>query len=245
MQKQKKNIIGIYKITNLITGKVYIGQSIDVEKRKKTYEKLRCIKQPKIFNSIQKYGWENHSHEILEVCCVETLNSREFYWKNYYVNLQGWDKVLFCDLSDTNCNGPRSEEIKQKLREKMKGRVVPREVVERQKKTKLLAGYKHPKLKCEHCKQEISIVGFTRYHSDNCSQNPKNSGIKRKGVREGIKGFSNKKVEQWSKDGELIKVWDSQWEARESLGLKGDGIGACCREEQKSAGGFIWKYKEI
>ena len=44
--------IGIYKITSL-TGKVYIGQSTNLEKRKDDYVKLRCNKQPKLYNSLK------------------------------------------------------------------------------------------------------------------------------------------------------------------------------------------------
>ena len=59
--------IGIYKITSP-SNKVYIGQSTNLEKRKDDYIKLRCDKQPKLFNSLQKYDWEQHIFEIIEEC---------------------------------------------------------------------------------------------------------------------------------------------------------------------------------
>lgn len=53
----------IYKITNP-TGKVYIGQSSNVQTRIKWYK--RCAPdQPAIYNSIKKYGYENHQFKIL------------------------------------------------------------------------------------------------------------------------------------------------------------------------------------
>ena len=75
---------GIYKITNP-RGKVYIGQSINVERRFQEYKKLRCREQLLIFESLAKYGWLNHKFEILEEC--ENLNEREQYWiKEYDTN---------------------------------------------------------------------------------------------------------------------------------------------------------------
>ena len=38
----------------------------------------------KLFNSILKYGIENHNIEIIEECDVEQLNCRERYWQEFY-----------------------------------------------------------------------------------------------------------------------------------------------------------------
>jgi hypothetical protein len=48
-------MIGIYKITSP-SKKVYIGQSVNIEKRKYFYEIGNCKKQIKLYNSIKKYG---------------------------------------------------------------------------------------------------------------------------------------------------------------------------------------------
>jgi group I intron endonuclease len=73
-------MIGIYKIANP-KGKIYIGKSINLEKRKKDYSRFSQTKgQPLIHNSIIKYGWENHQFEIIEECTLEQLNEREIYW---------------------------------------------------------------------------------------------------------------------------------------------------------------------
>jgi group I intron endonuclease len=53
------DMVGIYKITNP-KGKVYIGQSTNIEERMKHYINKNGKRQPKIFYSIKKYGWENH-----------------------------------------------------------------------------------------------------------------------------------------------------------------------------------------
>jgi len=78
---------GIYKITSP-TGKIYIGQSIDIEKRFKYYKKLYCKQQTKLYFSLKKYGCENHIFEIIEECKECNLLERETYWKKYYKVLE-------------------------------------------------------------------------------------------------------------------------------------------------------------
>lgn len=84
-------MIGIYKITSP-SKKIYIGQSTNIEKRFYTYKLLHCKKQPFLFNSLKKYGAENHIFEVIEFCEVEKLNERERYWQDFY-------NVLECGLN--------------------------------------------------------------------------------------------------------------------------------------------------
>jgi group I intron endonuclease len=102
--------VGIYKITSP-SGKIYIGQSTDLEKRENDYKILKCEKQPKLYNSLKKYGWENHTFEIIEKCRLDQLNKREIYWGLHYDVLE--EKGLNLRLG--NANGLCSEETKQKI----------------------------------------------------------------------------------------------------------------------------------
>lgn len=76
-------IKSIYKITNLINNKVYIGQSIHPERRWK--EHIWGISNHKsyIHSAIKKYGVENFLFEIIE-SDIENYNEREIYWINFY-----------------------------------------------------------------------------------------------------------------------------------------------------------------
>jgi group I intron endonuclease len=76
-------MVGVYKITNP-SGKIYIGQSVDIDNRFNAYKKLRCKGQIKLYNSLVKYGWDNHITEIIEECDESKLLERETYWKLYY-----------------------------------------------------------------------------------------------------------------------------------------------------------------
>ena len=69
--------IGIYKIENLLNGKIYIGQSMHIEMR--WSEHCRASNQNKslISKAISEYGKENFSFQILEECLPEKLTELE------------------------------------------------------------------------------------------------------------------------------------------------------------------------
>ena len=82
-------VIGIYKITSP-SKKIYIGQSIEIYKRWEKYKRWpESIKsQIKLYNSLKKYGWEQHVFEIIEECIESLLLERETHWKNFYKVLE-------------------------------------------------------------------------------------------------------------------------------------------------------------
>ena len=55
----------------------------------------------------------------------------------------------------------------------------------------------------------------------------------------------SKPVMQYTKDGQFIAEYPSQMEAFRQTGVKRSNIGQCCtgKEQHKSAGGFMWKFK--
>lgn len=82
-------MIGIYKITNLINNKVYIGQSQHIEIRWKAHRSRPFQKNAQQYNSplyqaIRKYGLKNFSFEVVEECQIDQLNQKEQYWIKYY-----------------------------------------------------------------------------------------------------------------------------------------------------------------
>jgi len=117
-------IIGIYIIISP-SNKIYIGQSIDINRRKTYYCGLQCKRQPKIYNSLSKYGFENHKFNIIEECNEDQLNEREIYWKQHYINILGWKNMLFCKTHDEG-GGCLSNEIKYKISQSNKGKLRPK-----------------------------------------------------------------------------------------------------------------------
>lgn len=80
-------MIGIYKITNTINNKVYIGQSVDITARW-TRHKNDCKKEKfshyPLYRSFNKYGIDNFTFEVIEECSKDCLDEREKYWIGYY-----------------------------------------------------------------------------------------------------------------------------------------------------------------
>lgn len=89
-------ICGIYKITNKVNNKCYIGQSKDIIKRWKTEYKWHKLNNH-LQSAFNKYGLENFDFEIIEECEPSLLNEREKFWINVYNSFDrnfGYNKTL-------------------------------------------------------------------------------------------------------------------------------------------------------
>lgn len=112
-------MIGIYKITSP-SEKIYIGQSIDIERRFKHYKRMACKQQVKIYNSMLKYGVDAHIFEILELCDTEELNNRERYYQELYDSVNNGLNLFY--VKSEHFNGAHSEESKKKISDSKKGK---------------------------------------------------------------------------------------------------------------------------
>lgn len=83
----------IYKITNLINNKIYIGQVYNksIESRFNRHcDGAAANSKSYLGRAIHKYGKENFKYELLEECfSVKELNEREKYWIAYYNSTNG------------------------------------------------------------------------------------------------------------------------------------------------------------
>ena len=64
----------------------------------------------------------------------------------------------------------------------------------------------------------------------------------KKGKTQGKEHHRSKKVAQYDKEGNLIRIYDAAREAWRKTGINSGHISECCRGGRKSAGGYIWKY---
>jgi group I intron endonuclease len=114
----------IYKITSP-SGKVYIGKTANITRRKKQYEKNETQQQPIINNSITKYGWENHLFEIIGVYDVSILSEMEIFHikenKSFFHDYPERGMNLTLGGDGGHAGGKLSEETKNKMREKREG----------------------------------------------------------------------------------------------------------------------------
>lgn len=102
-------MIGIYKITNNINGKIYIGQSNNIQRRFSEHQNRGAASRIPVDVAIQKYGKENFSFEIIEECAIEQLNQRETYWINHFNSIEnGYNCSVGGDQQSIGSNNGRA-----------------------------------------------------------------------------------------------------------------------------------------
>lgn len=112
----------VYKITNLITGKLYIGQTVQtLEQRWKQHLVfVNRNKNTKLSNAIRKYGPQSFLIESIEEAPdQQTLNEREQYWIKHYSTLNstvGYNMTAGGTGGDTFTNNPNKEQIQAKMK---------------------------------------------------------------------------------------------------------------------------------
>ena len=129
---------GIYKIENLINHKVYIGQSKDIYRRYHSHHKFDCYNDEKssynfqIYQAIRKYGEENFTIDVVELCDENLLDERECYWIKYYNSYH---------------NGYNATEGGQYWSENIHSEETERKRAETRAKNHTFQGEKHPRAK--------------------------------------------------------------------------------------------------
>ncbi|HBF43988.1 MAG TPA: hypothetical protein DDW42_10265 [Desulfobacteraceae bacterium] len=106
--------IGIYKIT-APSGKIYIGQSWNVHKRKLYYKAVKCAKQAHLFHSFQKYGFEKHIFEIIHCFDKHVTQEMMDFAEQYYMDHYRALGHALINIREGGSRGKHSEKTKKKL----------------------------------------------------------------------------------------------------------------------------------
>ena len=243
-------MIGIYKIVSP-SRKVYIGQSTNIERRKRSYEKYTCENQTKLHRSLLKYGFSEHIFEVIEECKVEELNVRERHWQDFYDVLK---KGLNLRLTGTeDKSGYSSEESKKSISRSHKLLNSTVEGKDARKKavasTDQKARVKNTDYKIRTANMDYSLFQERKVsNTDYAAFQEKriaNTDFKVRSANTDYGAIAEKlhiPVTQRSKDGTYIKEWNSATQASTTIKVSRGDISNCCRGRQKTAGGFIWKY---
>lgn len=189
------DIYSIYKVTNNVNDKVYIGFTNNLKRRIKRHKICSKTSDSKFYRSIRKYGWEMFSWEIIyqSLDLDHTKNVMERYFiehfdsfTNGYNSTHGGDgvsgvsriqpqteKQLRSDRMKGNTLGknlkgiPLSESHKQSLR---KPKTVKQIKTDAHKKNIGLAnaGKKREIVTCPHCGKTGGKPAMFRFHFSNC-----------------------------------------------------------------------------
>jgi group I intron endonuclease len=240
---------GIYKITNKINGKFYIGLSNNIKRRFKFHRTPASRNSnPKypLYAAILKYGLKNFDFSILEIVDdISLLNKREIFWI---------EKEKPAYNAKAGGNAPRgykhSKEACFKISIGLKGKYIGEK--------SSFWGRKHT----EETKHKQSEARKGIYIGENHpSYKRKPSDEERRKISEGLKGIKKteehkknaleskiisqgKPINQYNKKGELIKKWRSIGEAVRELNLHKTSLINVCKKKKgfKTCGGFRWEY---
>ena len=173
-------IQGIYKIVNKINNKIYIGQSIDIDKRFYIHRQnsINNINHP-LYNSIKCYGIDNFEFIIIEeIEDVNILDIREQYYIDHY---KSYDRNFGYNLSPTAGGSNRgfklseesirkrtesrkgykhSEETKLKMSNSSKGKIKTKEHI-----NNIIIANKG-RICSKETRKKISLSGKSRKHSE-------------------------------------------------------------------------------
>lgn len=107
-------MIGIYKITNTINGKCYIGKSLNIEHRLREH-KRNSHSNEHLQNAMKKYGIDNFTFEVLEECTKEEYDERERYWISYYKSRNKEYGYNIMPGGESNPGWNHTKETRQKM----------------------------------------------------------------------------------------------------------------------------------
>ena len=229
----------VYVHINKINGKMYVGQTC--MKPTKRWNGGRGYKtQIHFYNAIQKYGWDNFDHEII----ASNLTKKE---------ANKFEILLIDKLDTTNINKGynltkggegfygfhHSEETKKKISKSTSGKNHHLYGKHRSEEIRYILSEAHK----GHFLSEETKVKISEAHKGKHMPKEVRQKISESVTR--VKQNKAKKVSQYDKEGNLIKVWDNIKQVQEELQVTYSAINACCRGKHKTSCGFVWKYTEV
>lgn len=229
----------IYKITNTVNGKIYIGK--DEASKPDYFGSGKLIKR-----AIAKYGIDKFKKEILDFSeDSSSLSCKEKYWIRFYNSTDrtiGYNITPGGDGGDTLSNNPNKGVIIKKIKNTLKGRIFTKE-----HKVKLKAN--HHRMGVERFKDpEAWLHNLRKAHAKRKGKKLEEIVGKDRAVE--IKSNlrekralqkTEMKVGKYTKDNVLLATYQSQQQASKVESIKQSDISNCINGRQKTVRGFIWK----
>ena len=231
---KKKNVdrlVGIYKITCLVNGRIYIGATTDSYKR---FEKHKWMLQHNqhsnsdLQNAWNKYGEENFAFNWVTECSKEERFSVETAILKEY----GWpDRTKIFNFESGGIKNKHiSNETKQKISVFNKGKHLSDEHKTKLRLAKLGKKGHSPT-------QEQKIAASTRMKNKKPNTNSL-MALQKSNLNH------QTAILQFDLSGRLIKEWEGINLAARATNSQSSLIHKCCNGIRSKHNGFIWKYKK-
>lgn len=242
-----KKTYTIYEHTNKLNGKKYIGQTSEEDINKRWKNGKGYISSPYFYNAIQKYGWDSFDHKIIKrgMSVDEANKMEEELIKKYKTT----DPNFGYNIESGGRNAPMSEETKMKISKSKIGHIVTEETRRKISENHAdMSGKNNPRY-------GVTVSEETRAKIRANNKSWMRKGIKRseetkRKMRENHADFSGanhpqaRAVVQLDLNGNYIKTFQTTKEAAESIGQRGPNITICCQNTHRTAGGYMWRYKD-
>ena len=236
---------GIYKITNKITNKFYIGSAVDIKTRWSVHKrrlKTNTHDNKHLQSAWNKDGIQNFLFEIIELCEREILIPTE---QKYLDEYKCWDREIGYNIAKiagntTGCfhteeskvlikknNKAGEEETRKKMREYWSNPESRKHQSEKRRE------YLSKKENREKLKNSL-----TEYYKNN----PEKKLFGENNPSYGIK-YGNKSIERVDPNTGEIKEYESIRDAIKD-GFESSTIVKVCKGKLLSHKGYYWKYKE-
>lgn len=218
--------IGIYKIQNLFNNKVYIGQSVDIEKRWSTHKaelKNNHHHNTYLQNAWNKYGEKSFEFSIIEECTMHQLDQREIYWIAKFNSYENGYNL-------TSGGGNTDSFSKSVIQFDYNGNELQRYTSISEAETSTGICYSQISECCSNKRKtaggyiwqyENGFIGIPQWHF-------------------GARTFN--KICQLTQDGSLIQTFPNAAEAQRVTGVCNTSIIRCCHGKLKKAGGYLWTF---
>lgn len=256
----------IYKVSNINNDKIYIGQTIRTLKERWEQHITDSHNKKDItnhfHNAIRKYGAQSFNPIILEECDNDLLNEREKYWINYYDSYNnGYNSTLggngregyIVDIDlviNLIKSGQKIDDISNQIG-------VPHAVITRRLKaagvdlTKQIQKNRRiqPVYQWDNVGNLINIFSSGTEVEEKLKYNRKSISFAIKNKTRafdfywthGEKPEYKYRVAQYDLNNNFIKYWKDAATAARFYKTDSSALNKCCRGQQKTCVGFIWK----
>lgn len=240
---------GIYKITNKVNGKVYIGQTYDLyyrwNRHRSDLDNNRHSNRH-LQSSWNKYGKDNFKYEIIEKCGLDIIDDREIYWiRNYDSIKTGYNQ---CE-GGLGCRGYKhtEEEIK-----KMRAVQNPKRVIQFDLKGSIIREWDS----ASHAGKQLNLYTLSIKNGCERKSHVKTVGgfiwmYKDEYEKSGLNNYylsptklNTKKINQYDMDMKFIKTWESIKSIVKEFGYSRASISNNCTGKTKYSHGYIWRYSD-
>lgn len=222
----------IYKATNKINGKSYIGKTYNFEKRKK--EHFYDIENGLPFHkALKKYGLENFEWEVIDHADSDSeIREKEVYWINYYRTC-----ISFSDCNGYNLTlggeGGVSWNSKPVMRYDLDGNYIDEFV-----------SCSHASIELDLDRKSIIRAAKTKYSQSGGYQWKFKNDLKEIKPYKRAESVRKVKILKLDLKGNVLNEYSSVNEAAIKNNLHRSCISACLTGKSLRCGNFLWIYKD-